>query len=254
VLKIGSSSVTKNMNVHAPYSGFHTMRYWQSYPASDVPRVLNDLHGKYKAGLLEKLEPQDCVNKYATSIISNRRHVLLVASDENFPTVEENIFLNGSHVYWAAPFYATDAQNAAKSANAYNWICSGMEYDSICSNDVDNVKKNISAWRTGHYCLAPFAYEGALCNDAKTFPVQYCLSERAQPHCRLQFDTTIAVVVTVLNAGRYLFHYFRRPIDYARAWSETTSTSKTQRVTTAMYCLQNALDGILLHSNYSLTI
>lgn len=113
--------------------------------------------------------------------------------------------MNGSHVYWAAPYYATDSKNSRDASNAYNWICSGMQYDSFCANEVDKLKANVGAWRTGHYCLTSTDYLAAYCPEARTFPVQYCLSERAQSHCRLQFDTTIAVIVTVLNAGKFFF-------------------------------------------------
>jgi len=181
--------------------------YWRPYDPVNVPRILDNIHKKYKSGLLEKLQPQECLSQYATNLVSNRRHVLLVASDDSFPTLENNVFMNGSHVYWAAPYYATDSENSRDASNAYNWICSGMRYDSFCANEVDKLKANVSAWRTGHYCPTSIDYSGAYayCAEARTFPVQYCLSERAQPHCRLQFDTTIAVIVIVLNAGKFFF-------------------------------------------------
>ncbi|KAH5234289.1 hypothetical protein HBI62_025840 [Parastagonospora nodorum] len=202
-------SAPVNQPVNAPFS-IERMgtSYWQIYNTANVPRILDDMHKKYKRGLLVKLQPQECLNKYATSIVSNRRHVLLVASDDNFPTLEDNVFINGSHVYWAGPYYATDSKNPRDASNGYNWICSGMQYNSFCANDVDKLKANVSAWRTGHYCPTPTTPLGAFCAEARTFPVQYCLSEPAQPHCRLQFDTTIAVIVTVLNAVKAALMFY----------------------------------------------
>jgi hypothetical protein len=162
-----------------------------------MPLVLQDLHAKYKAGALKTLTPAECITQYATSLQSNRRHVLLVASDNNFPTAEQNVFVNGSHVYWAGPFSASDAQDASNAAVSYSWMCTGMVPDGYtCSNKIDSARSNPNAWRVGNYC--PY---GAYCG--KNFPVEYCLSEPAEPHCRLQYDLTIAVVVTVLNFGTY---------------------------------------------------
>jgi hypothetical protein len=182
--------------------------YWSSFPTDSIPAVLQHLHDEHKADRLEELQPADCLNRYATGIQSTRSHVLLVASNDNFPSAEENSFINGSHVYWASPFNAADAENSVKSSNSYNWICSGLDKDGLCSNDVNDVRSNISAWRVGHYCEngeISNMYGG--CNSTiRTFPVQYCLSEKAEPHCRLQFDATIAVVVTILNAGKSSSH------------------------------------------------
>lgn len=171
-----------------------------SYSTTGLGDILEDMRAEYKAGSLDRLEPSDCISRYSTSIQSNRRHVLLVASDDNFPATSENRYMNNSHVYWASPFYADDATSGEQAANSYNWMCSAMNIDGVCSNNVDIVRGSPDSWRVGYDCNDDFngINMGNLCN-LKTTPVQYCLSQRAQPHCRLQFDTTIAVVVTVLN-------------------------------------------------------
>jgi hypothetical protein len=170
------------------------------YNTQNIAAVLNSLHSESKAGSLERLEPAECLNKYATSIQSNRRHLLLVAGDDNFPTAEANTFINGSHVYWAFPFFASDAQGGESASNSYNWICSAMNLAEPCSNNVDRVRASPSTWRVGYNCTDYYTPE--LC-ALGTFPVEYCLSQQAEPHCRLQFDTTIAITVTVLNFGKY---------------------------------------------------
>lgn len=161
------------------------------------------MYEDYHAGLLDRLEPENCISQYATSIQSSRRHVLLVASDENFPIPQQNVFLNNSHVYWANPFYANDATEGQSASNAYNWICSTLNMDGTCSNNVESVRNDVQSWRVGIKCTGdPLDVNmGSWC-DYKTAPVEYCLSQKAQPHCKLQFDSAIAIVVTILNFGK----------------------------------------------------
>jgi hypothetical protein len=40
------------------------------------------------------------------------------------------------------------------------------------------------------------------------FPVDYCLSEVAEPHCKLQFVPAIAVLVTVLNLCKAVLIFY----------------------------------------------
>jgi hypothetical protein len=75
-----------------------------------------------------------------------------------------------------------------------------MNLDGACSNDVDLARQNISSWRVGYDCQDKLE----ICKLG-TFPVQYCLAQPAEPHCRLQFDTTIAIIVTLLNFGKLSF-------------------------------------------------
>jgi hypothetical protein len=171
----------------------------------DITRVLQDLHRTVHD--LDRLEPAECLNQYATSIQSTRRNLLLVASDEHFPTIKQNNFLNGSHVYWTGPFDSSDVAVVQNSAVAYSWMCSGLKIEGDCSNKIDKIRADPNAWRVGMLCAndsSPTSYKD--CQDS-TFPVEYCLSQPAEPHCRLQFDTTISIIVTVLNLSKsYLNH------------------------------------------------
>lgn len=194
------------MALYRSYSESRRASYWYTYDTGGIPDVLQTLHSDNKAGRLENLGLTECINRYATGIQSTRRHVLLVASDDNLPTAEENRFIDNSHVYWASPFYAADAKSSVDSSNSYNWICSGLAKDGLCSNDIDDIRSNVSAWSVGHYCLGDVGLFFGCNGTTRSFPVQYCLSQKAEPHCRLQFDTSIAVVVTILNAGKFFPH------------------------------------------------
>jgi hypothetical protein len=177
--------------------------YWTTYADSEIPRILQTLHDDAKAGMLERLTPTECLNRYATSIQSNRRNLLLVAGNNNFPTAEENKFMNGSHVYWSGPFYASDARTGERAADAYNWICSAMQKETACSSNVNEAHNSPGTWKVGNNYACESPYNKISPCQLGTFPVEYCLSQKAEPHCRLQFDTTIAILVTVLNLSKF---------------------------------------------------
>lgn len=193
---------------------------WTSFSSTSFPKILQDLRKDYKADALERLEPGDCLNRYATAIQSDQRHLLLVASDNDFPPVSENIYMNGSHVYWASPFYASSAEDSSTASNAYDWICASRGSLEPCSVEVESIKSDPGNWTVGRTCPPPSYYFRDVCSSTP-FPVQYCLAQKAEPHCRLQFDSTIAIVVTVLNLGmsqkKFTMFYCSQQVDYETA-------------------------------------
>jgi hypothetical protein len=143
---------TSKVNTEMYYTqAFKTAGGWY-HNMKDVPPVLNSLRREYRAGTLERLEPHDCLNQYATAIQSDRRHLLLVAADEKFPRIEENRFMNGSHVYWGLPFYANAASSSGHAANAYDWVCTGLHKTGSCSSLVAELRPQDVAWTVGADC------------------------------------------------------------------------------------------------------
>lgn len=168
----------------------------RNLPIEEFPSTLDALWNQARAGTLDRLEPAECIDQYAQIIQSNRRNVLLVADDSNFPPPEENYYINGSRAYWADAFWANSAGGASQAADSYSWICSGILNSDLCSIEVDNVKRVPESWRVGWYCK-----EDLKKCTFSSWPVEYCLSESAEPHCKLHFEPNIAIVITVLNLG-----------------------------------------------------
>ena len=167
-----------------------------------LSKPLETLWTKAQAGALDRLEPAECLNQYAQIIQSNRRSVLVVANDDQFSSPADNKFIVGSRVYWATMFDAASVEGTGFAADAYHWICSMFNYDdkeTSCSEMIDGIKSAPENWRVGRAC-GP----SNLHCTVETWPVQYCLSETTEPHCKLHFEPTIAVIVTVLNFGTCL--------------------------------------------------
>jgi hypothetical protein len=81
-------------------------------------------------------------------------------------------------------------------------MCSGIPDEGSCENNIDNIKlAGVEAWRVGWYCNKDLTCEFA------RWPVEYCLSETAEPHCKLHLELTIAVMITVLNLCKLGFSF-----------------------------------------------
>ncbi|CAO2650076.1 Nn.00g013680.m01.CDS01 [Neocucurbitaria sp. VM-36] len=169
------------------------------------PTTLVTLWNQARAGNLDRLDPSECLTQYAQTLQSNRRNLLLVAGDGNFPPPEENYFVNGSRVYWGGMFSADSVMTGPQgAAESYRWICSGVmnQAQNPCANVVDTIKEAPNSWRVGYYCdiIGNCTYS--------RWPVEYCLSEKAQPHCKLHFEPNIAIAITILNfvKAALMFH------------------------------------------------
>ncbi|XPT03930.1 hypothetical protein M3J09_013016 [Ascochyta lentis] len=159
------------------------------------PPMAQMLWDKANTGQLQRLHPTDCFNNYAQIIQSDRRNLLLVAGDSNFPPPENNTSGRGSRVYSYNRFEAESASNIEMSTEAYEWMCSGYttstdDYRSCSALTGDIKRQGFDPWRVDY------------------FPVEYCLSEQAEPHCKLYFEPGIAIVVTVLNLVKAALMFF----------------------------------------------
>jgi hypothetical protein len=87
-----------------------------------------------------------------------------------------------------------DVENPDLSIDSYSWMCTGIIDDGSCENNIDKIKlSGAEVWKVGWYCDKDLECE------FHRWPVEYCLSEEAEPHCKLHFELTIAVMITVLN-------------------------------------------------------
>ena len=173
--------VTEGFLSGAPWIS-NTVRPTDQYSADVGPR--NNLLQYYEAPVpihtvqylqdnvkaLEHLDKASCMKAYRNHLVSDRRNVLAVTSS---PPVNSSNLLD---VLSAGPNTAFDPTR---------WICSLLpEYGTkppVIPCDVNVALQHVDSWTLGD----------------KT--VEYCLSERVDEHCQLQFSQTIMIVVIVCN-------------------------------------------------------
>lgn len=137
----------------------------------------NLLSLKQSASALERLSAEDCIRSYGKDIVSNRRNLLAVTpNDANLPTDE-------SLLVW----YESSSTGRLES---YLWMCYNSHLPSICDTSelIANVTRD--SWK--------------LMGSLGEVPIDYCLSERIEESCRLQFSVPIMIVVIICNLGKVI--------------------------------------------------
>ena len=130
----------------------------------DVSAALELLQKTSKT--LERLENNECIQTYSTSIVSNRGNVLLVPQYQN----RENSLL---------AIARSQPSNFINNIDPSLWIKVGLP-------DQINNATNARHWAYGKQ--APTYY-----------PISYCLSTKFEDRCELQFSVTIMAIVITCN-------------------------------------------------------
>ena len=122
---------------------------------------------------LDKLDNKACIEEYSKEIMSTRSNLLLVSSHENDTNSILAMWHNVSPNFGESGVYHPP------------WVCDLPE-----------------EFYTGHH---PECNPGKIAADASTWtmggrPIQYCLSEPVEEHCKLQFSVGIMIIVIICNA------------------------------------------------------
>lgn len=132
------------------------------------------MYTKAVTGQLEKLNTQECISAYAKTFQTDRRHIILV-TDSNDPA---NLPMPGYST--ANEIDRGNSTTVWLSGSPFDWMCDGARLE---GGSCDSRYKEIVA--------SDWQYYGST--------VQYCLSERITPTCRLRFNPGLALVVIVFN-------------------------------------------------------
>lgn len=157
---------------------------------------------------LDRLETTQCLKEYSVYVQSRRRNLLLVTREDDFVgernyskppdyiNYESDKRVENSNIYQTFRFNAEMATRPGFTwEHPYAWILSGDHSDRTPEEALQELERAPQTWKVGSYDYSPA--EPVLLE----WPVLYCLSERATPHCKLRFSRVIAIVVTCLNFG-----------------------------------------------------
>lgn len=151
--------------------------------------MLEDLWGMSKSGTLEKLSPAECLSAYGIPTQSTRRNLLVVTANENVAP-RDYPYINNTNF---GTIMREDARQRLKlfkrDSSALSWICSGLAQRGPCMNFIEGIKNAPEPWTlAGFNCGTGIPGE---C-DGTRWPIKYCLSERAELQCSLNFSPVIA--------------------------------------------------------------
>ena len=141
----------------------------------DQQNVINRMFDFSKADKLERLSNSECVNAYAQNYQSARGNILLVVSNATEGYKNEAV---ADYETSVAPITDLDGS----TPNPFGWICEQyMTSSQSCANIISKVQSDIDDWQ-------PFRK-----------PVQYCLSEKIDQHCRLEYSAHLVLVVVLIG-------------------------------------------------------
>ena len=168
-------TVTENFKQGATWSvpsqwSSHRNSSW-NLPTSTYHDIIGDLQRQVQANELEELDSESCFEAYYTSILPNRRHVLLVVDAHD---------LHGYAEDWRS-FYHTnssvlaiwDHQFVGENGNMYEWLFQSTR---------DN-------WVPDNPTLG----------DQEDAPVRKCYSQKTIEQCKTSLVPVLLVIVIVCN-------------------------------------------------------
>ena len=146
-------------NEYGLYEGSEPIDSWNSSDASFVKIIQ-----LAQADQLDRLESTACIQAYGRNFVSDRRDVVLIVSNTSTP-----LNFEGTQKPLSTP---------------YNWICTASEFEPVNSEtpcDLSPVIADVDRWTYN--------------SDS----IEYCLSQKTEEHCQLQFSIKIMIFVIVAN-------------------------------------------------------
>jgi len=168
--------VNSSTSVADSLSMYKNLKSWHGLDQNQFASIVSGLEQKARDNKLTRLENQECIDTYATPLLTGQRHLILVSNSTS----------SSSTPYYYGTFESSMNRPAVGCAPIpYEWICQGASGTS-CTLNGGTCTSNIRR-------ITP--------DDWKPFkaPVQYCLSETAPQKCRIRFNMQIAAVVIACN-------------------------------------------------------
>ncbi|KAF3005003.1 hypothetical protein E8E13_008650 [Curvularia kusanoi] len=186
-----------------PITNFTMSKPFLGKTSLDWDAETKTIYDSVRNGSYERLENLECINAYAQLLQTRRRNLVLVAADDSYPESTGILDQYGadSHIYWDLDFDGVNTIQIEETSKAFRWMCSSVNSTHTnCPVAIEQFRAAPETWTVGAFCA------DALCGDAgfvekmqMTGPIQYCLSERAEEHCKVHWNLAIAALVTILN-------------------------------------------------------
>ncbi len=151
-------------------------------PYSTYPAMLPQSYGRDPSSF-ERLDVDACVDAYANTYMSDRRHVVLLSPWVEPHPMDMSVQSNSS-LYYVKP--SDNVNYLYNMLDRYGWLCNHNGRESpACTNSVAK-----------EYAAQNWEIFG--------WPVSGCISETLQETCSVNFHLGIAIAVVLANLGKTL--------------------------------------------------
>lgn len=167
---------------------------YDEYSKPDYMGVLSALQKKAMNNQLDRLTVEDCISKYKTNILSDRRHVLLVFDRSSERDHFHHVRTPPRNPIWTVYNNASPLRNP-EVGPLYQWMCDEASFESY-------VKVCEISSRSQ---LTP----GSLASNAGMFgignaSIQTCYSEKQPEQCKVEIVPVFMLVIIACNVVKIL--------------------------------------------------
>ena len=142
---------------------------------NDKINVINRMFSFAKEGSLDRLSKSECLDAYAQNYQSSRGSILLVVSNKTADFTEGAV---ADFEMRVVPMINPDDP----SPDPFSWVCGNQEAKGrSCGSRLSSVRNEIDKWQ-------PFDK-----------PVEYCMSERIEQRCRLEYSIHLVLIVVLIG-------------------------------------------------------
>lgn len=244
-----STSVNEHL-VFLVDNNFLTTNYTHSLPPGRQNHNLDAMHNAFNNGLLQTIQPDECLRMYAEGFQSSRGNLVLIAMNNTGGTTPIK--------YTRAQFSANEQGISPPS----DWICEQQPgfVNRTCKSEFSNSGKSIKCvtWyeETGGFSSSPSLRK---CSDMlplllrdtslwKPFnaKIQGCYSQSTSEHCNVLFSYAFGLVITAITFIQGIlmlcvaFSKNEKPI--LTIGDAITSFLKAEDSTTKQMCLKSQND------------
>ena len=171
-------------NEYDLYTGVEPISAWTPSAleniAPDVANSLMTLAQLARTNQLDRLDPTACIQTYGRNFVSDHSDLVLIVSNQS-----SLIQYRESELPLSTP---------------YNWICSAPEFRPEHDRtpcDLNPVLANLDRWT---YSTTTIIYTNSSNGSSlSNAPIRYCLSQKVEEHCQLQFSVSIMAFVIIAN-------------------------------------------------------
>jgi hypothetical protein len=156
----------------------------------DVNHILQDLQTEAMDSKLQGLNVKDCLQRYNTDILSDRRHVLLVKEyPSDWPMTTRSTEASQNSSVGLIYYNLNPTGGSGSETPLYNWLCDNNMPGS--SQSCISSSFNYSNWYANLY--------GGVFGWSTDGPIKYCYSQLAPEKCRVGIVPIFLIIVIGCN-------------------------------------------------------
>jgi len=158
-----------------------------------IDTIASVMYSSAVAGNLTRLDVADCITAYATNFQTAWGNVILVTSD-------------GQNLPWA---WIYDNQQEVTDFDS-GYTCGPRPYDWVCGPYLYPPENSLTACQSPTRPACPQHLANVSRSDWKPFrnKIDYCLAEKLNQRCTVEFSIDLAMVVIVFNFAKAVVHLY----------------------------------------------